>query len=80
MVGSGKNLFRIPDPGGKRYRIPDPQHYFLNDPLQSIPIANVNKKKNPTKLLCIMFVRGDTIFDNALIFKFWLYIPRWLQL
>ncbi len=30
--GSGKNLFRIPDPGPKRHRIPDPdsQHY-LND-------------------------------------------------
>ncbi len=23
---SGKNLFRIPDPGSKRHRIPDPQH------------------------------------------------------
>jgi hypothetical protein len=27
--GSGKNLFRIPDPGVKRHRIPDPdpQHW-----------------------------------------------------
>jgi hypothetical protein len=24
--GSGKNLFRIPDPGVKKHRIPDPQH------------------------------------------------------
>ena len=26
--GSGKNLFRIPDPGVKRHRIPDPQHWY----------------------------------------------------
>jgi hypothetical protein len=25
-LGSGKNLFRIADPGSKRHRIPDPQH------------------------------------------------------
>ncbi len=25
--GSGKNLFRIPDPGVKKHRIPDPQHW-----------------------------------------------------
>jgi hypothetical protein len=24
--GSGKNLFRIPDPGVKKHWIPDPQH------------------------------------------------------
>ncbi len=27
--GSGKNLFRIPDPGSERHRIPDPQHCFM---------------------------------------------------
>jgi len=27
--GSGKNLFRIPDPGVKKAPDPDPQHWFL---------------------------------------------------
>jgi hypothetical protein len=25
-TGSGKNLFRIPDPGVEKHRIPDPDH------------------------------------------------------